>query len=37
MDASRRPAQLLGLIDTRALRQFQSSIAKSSRRKASKK
>jgi phosphohistidine phosphatase len=37
VDVSRRPAQLLGLVDTRALRQFQSSVAKSSRRKTSRK
>ena len=33
VDISRRPAQLLGLVDVRALRQFQTSVAKSSRRK----
>jgi phosphohistidine phosphatase len=37
IDVSRRPAQLLGLVDTRALRQFQASVAKSSRRKTSRK
>jgi phosphohistidine phosphatase len=37
VDVSRRPAQLLGLVDTRALRQFQASVAKSSRRKTSRK
>jgi phosphohistidine phosphatase len=37
LDVSRRPAQLLGLVDTRALRQFQASVAKSSRRKTSRK
>lgn len=35
VDISRRPAQLLGLVDVRALRQFQTSVAKSSRRKTS--
>jgi phosphohistidine phosphatase len=37
IDVSRRPAQLLGLVDTRALRQFQASVAKSARRKTSRK
>jgi phosphohistidine phosphatase len=37
IDVSRRPAQLLGLVDTRMLRQFQASVAKSSRRKTSRK
>lgn len=37
IDVSRRPGQLLGLVDTRALRQFQASVAKSSRRKTSRK
>ena len=37
IDVSRRPAQLLGLVDTRVLRQFQASAAKSSRRKTSRK
>ena len=37
IDISRRPAQLLGLVDTRMLRQFQASVAKSSRRKTSRK
>ena len=37
VDVSRRPAQLLGLVDVRALRQFQTSVAKSSRRKTSRK
>jgi phosphohistidine phosphatase len=37
IDVSRRPGQLLGLIDTRSLRQFQASAAKSSRRKTSRK
>lgn len=37
IDLSRRPGQLLGLIDTRLLRSFQASVAKSSRRKTSRK
>jgi phosphohistidine phosphatase len=37
IDISRRPAQLLGLVDTRMLRQFQASVGKSSRRKTSRK
>jgi phosphohistidine phosphatase len=37
IDISRRPAQMLGLVDTRMLRQFQASVAKSSRRKTSRK
>jgi phosphohistidine phosphatase len=37
IETSRRPAQLLGLVDTRMLRQFQASVAKSSRRKTSRK
>jgi phosphohistidine phosphatase len=37
IDLSRRPGQLVGLVDTRALRQFQASVAKSSRRKTSRK
>lgn len=37
IDVSRRPGQLLGLVDIRALRQFQASTAKSSRRKVSRK
>ena len=37
VDVSRRPAQLLGLVDVRALRQFQTNVAKSARRKTSRK
>jgi phosphohistidine phosphatase len=37
IETSRRPAQLMGLVDTRMLRQFQASVAKSSRRKTSRK
>ena len=37
IETSRHPAQLLGLVDTRVLRQFQASVAKSSRRKTSRK
>lgn len=37
IDVSRRPGLLLGLVDTRMLRQFQASVAKSSRRKTSRK
>jgi phosphohistidine phosphatase len=37
IDVSRQPGQLLGLIDTRMLRQVQASVAKSSRRKTSRK
>ena len=37
IETSRRPAQLLGLLDTRMLRQFQTSVTKSSRRKTSRK
>ena len=37
IDVSRRPAQMLGLVDVRALRQFQTSTAKSSRKKSSRK
>jgi phosphohistidine phosphatase len=37
IDLSRRPGQLLSMVDTRLLRQFQTSVAKSSRRKISRK
>jgi phosphohistidine phosphatase len=37
IETSRRPAQLMGLVDTRMLRQFQASVAKSSRWKTSRK
>jgi phosphohistidine phosphatase len=37
IDVSRRPGQLLGLVDTRMLRLFQASVTKSSRRKTSRK
>jgi phosphohistidine phosphatase len=37
IDLGRRPGQLLGLVDVRMLRQFQASVAKSSRRKTSRK
>ena len=37
IDVSRRPGQLLSLVDTRMLRQFQASVTKSSRRKTSRK
>jgi phosphohistidine phosphatase len=37
IDMSRRPGQLMGLFDSRTLRQFQASVAKSSRRKTSRK
>jgi phosphohistidine phosphatase len=37
IDVSRQPGQLLGLVDTRMLRQVQASVAKSSRRKTSRK
>jgi phosphohistidine phosphatase len=37
IDVNRRPAQLLGLVDTRMLRLFQASATKSSRRKTSRK
>ena len=37
VDMSRRPCQLLSLVDTRMLRQVQASVAKSSRRKTSRK
>ncbi len=37
IDVSRHPGQLLGLVDTRMLRQVQASVAKSSRRKTSRK
>ncbi|HEY1577233.1 MAG TPA: phosphohistidine phosphatase SixA [Terracidiphilus sp.] len=37
IDVSRRPGQLLGLVDTRMLRQVQASAAKNSRRKTSRK
>jgi phosphohistidine phosphatase len=37
IDLSRRPGQLLGLVDTRMVRQVQASVAKSSRRKTSRK
>lgn len=37
IDLSRRPGQLLSMVDTRMLRQFQASVAKSSRRKTSRK
>ena len=37
IDMGRRPGQLLSLVDTRMLRQFQASVAKSSRRKTSRK
>ncbi len=37
IDVSRRPGQLLSLVDARMLRQFQASVTKSSRRKTSRK
>lgn len=37
IDVSRRPGQLLGLVDARVVRQIQASVAKSSRRKTSRK
>lgn len=37
IDLGRRPGQLLSMVDTRLLRQFQASVAKSSRRKTSRK